>query len=99
LSLKKESIAQLKSSSRLSLEPYMETLLKTVHTVQGEYAEMMIIGPEGYAVGRLVARSFSSALYTTKASEFTAIKNKEAQGLTLIEAIEELVNEKEKAHE
>ena len=97
LSLKKESIAQLKSSSRLSLEPYMESLLKTVHTVQNEYAEMMIIGPEGYAVGRLWLDLFSSALYTTKASEFTAIKNKEAQGLTLIEAIEELVNEKEKA--
>ena len=97
LSLKKESIAQLKSSSRLSLEPYMESLLKTVHTVQNEYAEMMIVGPEGYAVGRLWLDLFSSALYTTKASEFTAIKNKEAQGLTLIEAIEELVNEKEKA--
>ncbi len=97
LSLKKESIAQLKSSSRLSLEPYMESLLKTVHTVQGEYAEMMIIGPEGYAVGRLWLDPFSSALYTTKASEFIAIKNKEAAGLSLIEAIEELVNEKENA--
>ncbi len=95
LSLKKESIAQLKSSARLSLEPYMETLLKTVHTVQGEYAEMMIIGPDGYAVGRLWLDAFSSALYTTKASEFTAIKNKEQQGLSLIEAIEALVDEKE----
>jgi conjugal transfer ATP-binding protein TraC len=96
LSLKKESIAQLKSSSRLSLEPYMESLLKTVHTVQGEYAEMMIMGPEGYAIGRLWLDPFSSALYTTKAAEFTAIKHKESQGLSLIEAIEELVIEKEK---
>lgn len=95
LSLKKESIAQLKSSSRLSLEPYMESLLKTVHTVQGEYAEMMIIGPDGYAIGRLWLDPFSSALYTTKASEYTAIKNAEREGLSLSEAIERLVIEKE----
>lgn len=93
LSLKKESIAQLKTSSRLNLDPHMESLLKTVHTEQGKYAEIMITGPEGYAIGRLWLDRFSSLLYTTKASEYAAIKAAEARGLTLVEAIEALIKE------
>jgi conjugal transfer ATP-binding protein TraC len=94
LSQKKESIAQLKQSGRLSLEAGMEELLKSVHTQQGQYSEVMIVGPTGYAIGRLLLDPFSNILYSTKAEDYTAVKYWEAQGLGLSEAIEKVAGER-----
>ena len=97
LSQKKESIEQLKKSNRLSMDPGMESMLRSVHTKQGEYAEVMISGPNGYSIGRLLLDPFSKVLYSTKAEEYSAVKNLEQQGLTLAEAIQKVA--KEKYHE
>lgn len=87
LSQKKESIEQLKGLGRLSTDTYMEQLLKSLRTEQGKYAEVMIRGPHGYAVGRLVLDPFSKILYSTKAEEFSAVQNLINQNVTLEEAI------------
>lgn len=94
LGQKKESIAQLKNSGRLSMDPSMETLLKSVRTKQGTYAEVMIYGPHGYAVGRLLLDPYSLILYSTKAEEFTAVQRLVDQGLSLGDAIEEVSSRK-----
>jgi conjugal transfer ATP-binding protein TraC len=88
LSQKKESIDQLKKSERISLDPHMEAVLKSVHTKHGEYAEIMISGPDGYSVGRLILDPFSQMLYSTKASEYSDIKSLQVKGLSLEDAIE-----------
>ncbi len=54
LSQKTESIEQLKKTNRISLTPMMESQLKSVKTKQGQYAEVMIYGSSGYAIGRLL---------------------------------------------
>lgn len=90
LSQKKESIAQLKVSGRLNMEGGLEETLKSVHTKQGQYAEIMITGPYGYALGRLILDPFSKLLYSTKADEYAAVKSLEQQGYTIAEAIEKL---------
>lgn len=91
LSQKKESINQLKSSGRLSMEGGLEDTLKSVHTKQGHYAEIMITGPDGYALGRLTLDKFSQLLYSTKADEYAAVKSLEDQGYSVAEAIEQLM--------
>jgi conjugal transfer ATP-binding protein TraC len=90
LSQKPESIEQLKNTNRLSLTPQKEALLKSVKTRQGQYAEVMISGASGYAVGRLILDPFSSLLYSTKAEDYSAIQKLQHSGLTLQEAIEDL---------
>lgn len=95
LSQKKESIDQLKKGERIALNPHMEALLKSVHTKQGEYAEIMISGPDGYAVGRLMLDPFSQMLYSTKASEYSDIKSLQEQGLSLEAAIETIAKNRE----
>lgn len=87
LSQKKESIEQLKQSGRLSLEAGMEELMKSVQTRQGRYSEAMIVGPTGYAIGRLLLDPFSNILYSTKAEDYEAVKRLERQGMGLAEAI------------
>ncbi|MBX9620672.1 MAG: type IV secretion system protein TraC [Alphaproteobacteria bacterium] len=88
LSQKDESIELLKSSKRLSMDSAMERTLLSLHTEQGRYAEIMIKGPKGFAVGRLFLDEFSKVLYSTKAEEFTAVQNLVSQGFSLKEAIQ-----------
>ena len=94
LSQKAESIEQLKKSGRLMMDASQEALMKSVHTQQGQYAEVMIVGPSGYAVGRLLLDPFSHLLYSTKAEDYKAVKHLEAQGLSLSEAIETTLQER-----
>ncbi len=90
LAQKPESIKQLKKSDRISMDPAMEAMLTSVRTKQGQYAEVMIYGPHGYAVGRLLLDPFSLILYSTKAEEFAAVQQLTNEGLDLAEAIEQV---------
>jgi len=89
LSQKNESIEILAKTKRLSMDdPYKKSLLKSVHTKQGEYAEVMICGPgESYEIGRLILDPFSKVLYSTKAEDYARVQALEAEGLPLEDAV------------
>lgn len=96
LSQKPESIEYLKKTDRLSLTPQKEALLKSVKTKQGQYAEVMITGSSGYAVGRLILDPFSNLLYSTKAEDYAAISHLIDRGYSLSDAIDSLNHTKQK---
>jgi conjugal transfer ATP-binding protein TraC len=87
LSQKPESIEQLKKTDRLHLSPHKETLLKSLRTKQGEYAEVMISGSDVYAVGRLLLDPYAQLLYSTKPEDYARIQALKAQGLSVDGAI------------
>ena len=93
LSQKPESIDELKDRKRLSLDPHMERLLKSVKTRQGAFAEVMIYGPPGYAVGRLLLDPFSLMLYSSKGEHFAAVKQLQLEGYSLVEAIDRVASQ------
>ena len=97
LSQKPESIDYLKKMDRVSLSPQKEALLKSVKTRQGQYAEVMISGANGYAIGRLILDPFSSLLYSTKAEDYSAIQGLRHQGLSLGDSIDSLNHHRKKA--
>jgi conjugal transfer ATP-binding protein TraC len=88
LAQKPDSIKQLKELDRIAMDPTMEAMLTSVKTKQGHYAEVMIKGPHGYAIGRLFLDPFSLILYSTKAEEFAAVQELTQQGIELADAIE-----------
>jgi len=88
LSQKAESIAQLKKTDRIMMDGPMETLLNSLKTEQGQYAEVMIYGPHGYAIARLVLDPFSIILYSTKAEEYAEVKRMTGSGMKIEDAIE-----------
>lgn len=90
LSQKPESINVLRENKRINLNDTMEKYLHSVHTKSGCYAECMIVGSHGYAVTRLVLDPFSNILYSTKASEYAAVKQLVDQGISMVNAIEEV---------
>lgn len=87
LAQKPESIRQLKESKRIIMDPAMELQLTSLKTKQGHYAEILIHGPHGYAVGRLYLDPFSRVLYSTKAEEFAAVQEHLQKGMPLADAI------------
>ena len=91
LSQKKEAIDQLKKLDRISLTPAMESQLKSVKTKHGEYSEIMICGSHGFAIGRLLLDPYSQ-LY-----DYVAIKKLLKQGLSLKDALEQLLQAREHA--
>lgn len=90
LSQKPESIDELKERKRLHLDGHMERMLKSVKTVQGVYAEVMIYGPHGFAIGRLMLDPFSRILYSSKGQEFAAVRQLQQQGLSLTDAVQHI---------
>ncbi|MEI8295949.1 MAG: type IV secretion system protein TraC, partial [Alphaproteobacteria bacterium] len=91
LSQKPESIEQLKKANRIHVTPLKEAQLKSLRTKQGDYAEVMITGSSGYAIGRLLLDPYSSMLYSTKAEDYSAVQALKAKGMSMKEAIEKVL--------
>jgi len=87
LSQKPESIAMLRENKRIIMTDALEEQLNSIRTKQGLFAEVMIIGPQGHAIGRLLLDPFSRILYSTKAEEYANVKKLLDQGENLTNAI------------
>ena len=87
LSQKDESVELLKSEKRIHCDAGMERALKSLATVGGRYAELVLHGPDGWRVSRLVLDAWSVSLFSSKGQAFAAIERLKAQGLTTEEAI------------
>lgn len=88
LSQKPESISILKEKKRVAMSDAMEKDIRSVHTKAGEYAEVMINGPHGYAINRLVLDHFSETLYSTTPKIYNAVQDLVKEGYTMADAIE-----------
>jgi conjugal transfer ATP-binding protein TraC len=96
LSQKPESIDQLKKTDRISMSAQKEEQMKSIKTKQGQFAELMIISPEGYAVCRFMLDDFSNLLFSTRAEDFSAVNQlTKAQigiNITMNDAIDQLIS-------
>jgi len=90
-----ESIEALKKSQRVMLSEGLYELLKSVSTDTGNYSEIFCYTPVGVGIGRLVVDRFTQLLYTSKADEYTKIKRKVDQGLSIADAINEVIKEEQ----
>jgi len=88
---KPESIKAAENSDRIMMDEPLRRLLTSVDTQQGKYSEIAIMGPGGTTIGRLVVDPFAEKLYSTRAEEYAAIEAMQRQGMSLVEAIERLV--------
>jgi conjugal transfer ATP-binding protein TraC len=87
-----EAIQQLSESKKMAVTAHIEAKMKSVKTVAGKYAEILIKSYKGYTVGRLLLDPFSLMLYSTKADEFAAVNDLREQGLSVQEAVQRLVD-------
>lgn len=88
LAQKPDSIEQLKKTNRIIMSTEMEKVLKSLKMVDRKYSEIMIYGPMGFVVGRLILDPFSLCLFSSKGEDFAQIKALQQAGHKLIDAIE-----------
>ena len=87
LAQKEESIDAIRKNDRLSASDSMVADLKSLRMRSGEYSEVLIKGPSGYAIGRLVLDSYAIALYSSKGEDVSMIQDLMAKGLSLGQAV------------
>lgn len=87
LSQKSESIAELKKSGRVRVDRYLEELLESLRVSDGEFSEVVIHGPAGSHIGRLVLDPFSATLYSSSPETFAAIEYRLGLGQDLAGAV------------
>ena len=68
----------------------MERALKSLTTADGRYAELVLHGPDGWRVARLVLDAWSVSLFSSRGPAFAAVERLKAEGLTTVEAIDRL---------
>lgn len=93
LSQKPESIEALKNSKRIKLSEQMERDLRSLRMVDRQYSEVMVYGPPGHHIGRLMLDSFSAALYSSKGEDFVRIQRAQEAGSSLSDAINQVAAE------
>ena len=90
LAQKDESVELLKSEKRIHCDPGMEQALKSLTTADGRFAELVLHGPDGWRVARLVLDAWSVALYSSRGEAFAEVERHKAGGLTTVEAIDRI---------
>ena len=97
LGQKGEVVNQLEKEQRLPLSPAGYGLLKTVHTVTGHYSEIFFMTDYGSGIGRLVVDDFHKLLYSTKAEDVEEIRQLRESGLSVGDAIREILRQRGKS--
>ena len=92
LAQKDESVELLKQEKRIHCDPGMERALKSLATVDGRHAELVLHGPDGWRVARLALDPWSVALYSSRGPAFAAVERLKAEGLTTEQAIDRIAD-------
>ncbi|WFP50381.1 type IV secretion system protein TraC [Methylomonas sp. EFPC3] len=95
LGQKAEVIEGMKQDRRLPLSDGGYELLKTVHTLPGAYSEIFFITEMGSGIGRLIVDPFKRILFSTKPEDVQALKQLRRQGLSLGDAIQQLLDSRQ----
>jgi conjugal transfer ATP-binding protein TraC len=95
LGQKAEVIEGMKQDRRLPLSDGGYELLKTVHTLPGAYSEIFFITEMGSGIGRLVVDPVKRLLFSTKPEEVQALKLLRRQGLSLGDAIQQVLHNRQ----
>lgn len=94
LSQKQGSIQHLAESGKMPRIPGLIKAVESVVMLQGQYSEIVICDANSnYSIARLKLDPFSNLLYSTKAEDYTKIKELMEHGLSVSEAIEKILQE------
>jgi conjugal transfer ATP-binding protein TraC len=90
-----DAVDFLKNNDILAMNKKLTEALKSLRMVSGCYAECLIYsGDASFHVGRLILDPFSIFLYSSKAEEVNHIEKLKSQGLSVSQAINKIIGEK-----
>lgn len=92
-----DSINTLKKENLIPMDDFKEAALSSLQMEAGQYSEVFIYhkGTGFFAVNQLKLDPFSAMLYSTKADEFQAVQELQNQGMSIEQAIEWLLENRQ----
>jgi conjugal transfer ATP-binding protein TraC len=91
---KPEAIEAAFTEKQLTGGDAVRRAMLSLSTVAGQYSEMLISGPQGWGVGRLIVDPFTLLQFSTKAEDYEAVKFYLDQGWSTVDAIEAVLQER-----
>jgi len=91
---KPESIEMMRKLGQFPMDDAMLRLLQSLRTEHGAYSEIYIHSPAGRGIGRLIVDPHSLLLFSSRAEDFNAIEAKRRTGLTVSDAIDAVLRER-----
>lgn len=88
---KPEELTSAESKGHIDNSDGKIDVLRSLETVQGKYSELAILSPDGLAVARFVVDAWTGKLYSTQPDEVSFIRDLQAKGVSLVDAIDRLV--------
>ena len=95
---KSEELASAEAKKQIDNSDGKIGILKTLKMVTGKYSELAIISPDGLSVLRFCVDPITQKIYSTKPDEVAYIRNAQKNGISLLNAINDLIkvqNEKQ----
>ncbi|MBF0391705.1 MAG: type IV secretion system protein TraC [Alphaproteobacteria bacterium] len=96
---KTQVIEELKNGKKLDLTDGGYEWLKTVHTVSGDYSEVLIISDLGTGIGRVILDPFTLLLNSSHPNDVAAIEKYSNMGLDIVDAIKGVLRDREPRHD
>ena len=94
---KQESIQLLKQKGRLAMDDNKQRLLNSLRTEAGAYAELYVSSPVGEGIARLMLDPATHLLFSNRLEDNAPIDQLRAQGLSIDEAIAEVLRRRKEA--
>ena len=94
-----ESIKHARESGGLAMTDTGFKLLSSVKTVGGHFSEIFMDTPFGKGVARLIVPPYSVLMYSSKAEDKTAIRAYRDQGMSLSQAINQVLADRGRSDE
>lgn len=96
LGMKPETVQNLRENKAIDLTDFGFNVLKTVHTQPGAYSEVFIHTDIGSGIGRLILEPYKQLMYSTNPKDVDAIDKRREQGMSLEEAINDVLEERKR---
>jgi conjugal transfer ATP-binding protein TraC len=90
----KESLALLMKNEKLAIDDNRKRLLESLTLVPGAYTELYLYTPDSSGLLRLPMDPYAQLLFSNRIEDNAPIDEKRARGLTIDEAITELIAER-----
>ncbi len=91
---KSESIDLLDQRKRIAMDEHKKRLLKSLRTEAGAFSELYVFSPMGEGVGRLILDPYTLLLFSNKADDNQAIDRRRAAGMSVDDAITDVLRER-----
>lgn len=95
---KKESIEALEKSGKFNMDAHLKEQLKSVKTIHGAYAEVLIRGGDmPPSVGRLFTDPYTTLVSSTSPRDYTAVDKYVKQGKSMHEALLQVLEDRDQS--